>query len=53
MFDRDVAATLSWIDVGVNDAVDTNGSNTSQSFGSAFASLPYVWTSPQTYSQGG
>lgn len=50
VFDKDVASTLSWIDVGEVSA-SVNGFSTPVSFDITFPSIPYVRTTPQTSSQ--
>lgn len=48
IFDVDVAATYSWIDVGrIN--VTTNGNTNSFTFSSTFSNTPYIFGLPQTY----
>ncbi|GBE06374.1 hypothetical protein BMS3Abin10_02024 [bacterium BMS3Abin10] len=53
VFDVDKANQLSWIDAGTKSSVSTDGSSTSLTFGKTFSNAPSVWTTAQTYSQGG
>ena len=51
MIDIDLTANYSWIDAGTV-TTDTDGANTTMSFGLTFSNIPAVWASSQTYSQG-
>ena len=53
VFDVDVAANYDWIEVNRTTSVDTDGTDTSETYSTSFSSTPDVWTQAQTYSQNG